>query len=116
MRAVRGFTLLEIMVALMIFATAAVALSKSLTESASSTGALEQRQFADLVAQNHLVGILREGYENRTSGQQTLAGFDYQWKREVSDTPHPAISRVDITVRMAGSGDILASRTAYLRK
>lgn len=113
---VRGFTLLEIMVALMIFATAAVALSKSLTESAASTGALEQRQFADLVAQNHLVGILREGYQNRNSGRESVAGFEYQWQREVSDTPHPAINRVDVTVRQVGSGDILASRTAYLRK
>lgn len=111
-----GFTLLEIMVALVIFATAAVALSKSLTESANSVGAIEQRQFADLVAHNVLVDILRDGYGNSNSGKVTLAGFDYRWQRSVQETPHPDIRRVDVEVYLSSGKDILATRSAFLGK
>ncbi len=111
-----GFTLLEIMVALMIFATAAVALTKSITESASSTSALEERQFADLVANNVLVDILREGYGNRESDTVELAGYNFKWQRVLQDTPHPSIRRVDITVTLADGKDTLASRSAFLEK
>ncbi|WP_159238266.1 type II secretion system minor pseudopilin GspI [Zhongshania aliphaticivorans] len=112
----KGFTLLEIMVALVIFATAAVALSKSLTGSASNVGAIEQRQFADVVAHNVLVEILRDGYGNDNSGKVSLAGFDYRWQRTVEQTPHPDIRRVDIQVFLSSSNDSLATRSAFLGK
>lgn len=116
MRRQRGFTLLEIMVALMIFATAAVALSKSLSEATLSTGELEKRQFADLLAQNLVVDILREGFGNRNTGKASLAGYDFVWQRTVADTPHPSMRRVELTVRMEGEKDTLATRMAFLRK
>lgn len=112
----KGFTLLEVMVALVIFATAAVALSKSLTESASNVGAIEQRQFADLVAHNVLVDILRDGYGNNNSGKVSLAGFDFRWQRSVEQTPHPDMRRVDVEVSLSSSDDVLATRSAFLGK
>lgn len=112
----KGFTLLEVMVALVIFATAAVALSKSLTESASNVGAIEQRQFADLVAHNVLVDILRDGYGNNNSGKVSLAGFDFRWQRSVEQTPHPDMRRVDVEVYLSTSDDVLATRSAFLGK
>ena len=105
----RGFTLLEIMVALMIFATAAVTLTKSLTESARSIGALEERQFG-------LIDILRDGYGNSNSGRESMAGFDFVWQRSVEQTPHPDIRRVDISVSLQTSTDVLATRSAFLNK
>ena len=112
----KGFTLLEVMVALVIFATAAVALSKSLSESANNVGEIEQRQFADLVAHNVLVDILRDGYGNTNSGKVSLAGFDYRWQRNVEQTPHPNIRRVDVEVYLSTGKDMLASRSAFLGK
>lgn len=112
----RGFTLLEVLVALMIFATAAVALTKSLAQSADSTGALEARQFADMVAHNQLMRILREGPGSESSGIASLAGYDYRWRREASETPHPDMRRIDITVELQGEDDILANRSAFLRQ
>ncbi|AKH69487.1 type II secretion system protein I [Spongiibacter sp. IMCC21906] len=111
-----GFTLLEILVALMIFATAAVALTNSVTQSASSTSALEERQFADLLANNLLIDFLREGTGNKTSGAETLAGYDYRWEREISDTPHPDMRRVDIKILLQDQSDVLASRSAFLNR
>ena len=112
----RCFTLLEIMVALMIFATAAVTLTKSLTESARSISAIEQRQFADLVAHNVLIDILRDGYGTNNSGKESMAGFDFSWQRNVEQTPHPDIRRVDINVSLQTSSDVLATRSAFLNK
>ncbi|CAA0087231.1 Type II secretion system protein I [Zhongshania aliphaticivorans] len=110
----KGFTLLEIMVALVIFATAAVALSKSLTESANSVGALEERQFADLVAHNVLIDILRDGYGNDNTGKVSMAGFEFRWQRSVEQTAHPDMRRVDVTIYLNTGSDVLASRSAYL--
>lgn len=112
----RGFTLLEVLVALMIFATAAVALTKSLAQSADATSALEERQFADLLAHNLLVDFLREGQGTRNAGEESLAGYAFYWRREISDTPHPDMRRVDITIRQSEQGDVLASRSAFLSK
>ncbi|GAB3374796.1 type II secretion system minor pseudopilin GspI [Spongiibacter taiwanensis] len=112
----KGFTLLEVLVALMIFATAAVALTKSLGQSADATSALEERQFADLMAHNLLVDFLREGQGTRNSGSQSLAGYEFFWRREISDTPHPDMRRVDITILQSEQGDVLASRSAFLEK
>ncbi|WP_372865468.1 type II secretion system minor pseudopilin GspI [Spongiibacter sp.] len=116
MKRQRGFTLLEIMVALMIFATAAVALSNSLSEAARSTGELEKRQFADLLAQNLLIDISREGYGNRNIGETSLAGYDFVWRRTLSDTPEPSMRRVEISIQLAGEDDTLASRSAFMAK
>ena len=112
----KGFTLLEVMVALVIFATAAVALSKSLSASANNVGEIEQRQFADLVAHNVLVDILRDGYGNTNSGKVSLAGFDFRWQRNVEQTPHPDIRRVDVEVYLNQANDVLATRSAFLGK
>ena len=112
----KGFTLLEVMVALMIFATAAVALTQSLTQSASSTSALEERQFADLLANNLMVDIQRDGLGNSNAGRESLAGYEFRWQREVSDTPHPDMRRVDLTITLLGSEDVLTNRSAFLRK
>jgi general secretion pathway protein I len=111
-----GFTLLEIMVALMIFATAAVTLTKSLSESAVNIGAIEERQFADLVAHNVLIDILRDGYGNTNSGYVSMAGFDYHWQRKTAETPHPDMRRVDINVSLKSATDTLATRSAFLGK
>ena len=102
----KGFTLLEVMVALVIFATAAVALSKSLSESANNVGEIEQRQFADLVARAQIeiqvadqgqsrgktlplraVGVLGELVVGRTVGVETRRAVD-EWRAQAGLVDH----------------------------
>lgn len=97
----RGFTLLEILVALAVLAVTLMAASRAIGLSLQSAQQIKLSLLADWVAQNRLsthrlnrdwpgVGTL--------SGNETQGGQEFTWKEEVSATPHAMFRRVDIHV------------------
>ena len=57
-RAKRGFTLLEVLVALAIFATAAIATVRSVTQHLNTLNFLEEKTFAAMVADNQMARVI----------------------------------------------------------
>ncbi len=99
----QGFTLLEVLVALAVFAVAVTALIYGLGESTRAQGYMEQRTLAHWVAMNQIaltrmqskwpsVGI--------TSGSEEMTGTEWHWTRNVSQTSDPKLRRVDMEVRL----------------
>lgn len=101
----RGFTLLEMLVAIAIIAVVGTAVSTALGGVANQTRSLEQRTVANWIASNHLTRMrMRQRQESqplREGKQQSRLVFaDREWEVEtqVKATEHPWIRRVEVSV------------------
>lgn len=117
-RAQRGFTLVEVLVALVVLALALAAASRAAALMAESSAALRERLLASWVAQNRLAELqARRAWPSpgRHEGEAEQAGIRLLWRETVSTTPNPAFRRVEISVLRAGAGEhVLAQLTGYL--
>jgi len=97
----RGFTLIEILVALAIIAVALAAGMRALAQSADSATALKARTLALWVAQNRLAAAqvaMPWPALGRYRGDAMQAGAQFLWREVVAATPNPAFRRIEITV------------------
>jgi general secretion pathway protein I len=98
----RGFTLIEVLVALAIVTVGMAALLSALSSSADSTGYLRDKTLAEWVALNRIeeVRLATQLPEKKKSdGTAELAGRKWKWQQEVQDTTVAGILRVDVRVK-----------------
>ena len=109
----RGFTLVEILVALAIVAIALAAGMRALAQATDTASALKARTLALWVAQNRLaaaqVATPWPALGN-ASGEATQAGTAFVWRTRVSTTPNPAFRMIDITVAEPHAADYVLAR------
>lgn len=114
----RGFTLVEILVALAIVAIALAAGMRALAQATDSASALKARTLALWVAQNRLAAAqIAAPWPSlgNYSGEAEQAGARFVWQATVSTTPNPAFRRIDIIVAEPQSPDYaLANLTGFL--
>ena len=97
----RGFTLIEVLVALAIVAIALMSALRAAGQGTSNVGELRSRLLAGWVAENLLAehrarrDWLPLGLQRGTGRQ---GGVDFTWREEVISTPNPSFRRVDIRV------------------
>ena len=97
----RGFTLVEVMVALAIVSIALLAALRAANQGTNNAEELRSRLLAGWVAQNLLAEHLARGDWLPTGlqrGKERQAGMDLFWRTEVIDTPNPAFRRIDVRV------------------
>lgn len=97
-----GFTLLEVMVALAIFATAAVALTKLGMQYTQSTAHAILRTKAQFVASNEIamMEINQDWLEGTSSKRMTQQGETWQVDKAAKPTISPDIQRIDVQVSL----------------
>ncbi len=114
----RGFTLIEVLVALAIIAVALAAGFRSVAQSANSATALKARTLALWVAENRLAEAQLEIPSpalGERDGNDTQAGASFVWHANVVGTPNPAFRRVEITVAETARPDyVLAHLVGYV--
>jgi general secretion pathway protein I len=89
-RAVRGFTLLEVLIALAIVALSAGALMGTVTSSASNVSYLKDKTLAEWVALNRLTEIrIAQQFPSpgKRTGSAEMGGMRWQWEEEVTELP-----------------------------
>ena len=99
-RRARGLTLLEVLVALAVFATAALSVMKAVSQHLNTLGYLEEKTFAAMVADNEMAKIRLSG-EIPTStkrGKSELAGRDWYWSIKSTQTADGFLRALDVTV------------------
>lgn len=114
----KGFTLLEVMVALAIFATAAMALSNVAMQYTQATANAVLRSKAQFVALNEIayMEINREWMSGTASKQVTQQGERWQIDKKAQATISPNVQRVDVQVSLlnADTGDVAAGITSLV--
>lgn len=98
-----GFTLMEAVAALGVFAIAALSLMRLNTENVRALGQIETAAYARLVAENQMAIALAETRARAlergvSTGQEAMAGIEWSWTRVVAPTADPDVDRVEITV------------------
>lgn len=110
-----GFTLLEVMVALAIFATAAIALTKVAMQYTQATANAILRTKAQFVALNEVANmeINQEWLQGTQSEQSTQQGEMWQIDKSAQSTISPNIQRIEVQVSLlnADSGKVQAGIT-----
>lgn len=112
---VKGFTLIEVLVALAILAIALAAAARASSMSISNSETLKQRLLANWVAQNRLAEhtARRDWPEVGTkSGETEQGGLPMRWEEIVSATPNTRFRRMEIVVYPASAPEHEAARLA----
>ena len=111
----RGFTLVEVLVALFVVALGMGALMAALTSAAGATAQLREKSFAQWVALNRLSEVRLKGVvpaTGQSDGEAEFAGSTWRWQQEVTDPKIAGILRIDIKVSRPGDGSGAAIATA----
>lgn len=98
----RGFTLLEVLVALTIFAITAAAMISGIAGSLAAQSHVERKSIAHWVALNQLAVTRMQAQwpgVGIRDGSEEMAGHEWFWTRKIEATSDPKLRRVDIEVR-----------------
>jgi general secretion pathway protein I len=117
-RRARGFTLIEILVALAIVAVALAAGMRAVAQSSDAATLLKDRTLALWVAQNRLAAAQLAnpwpalGFRD---GEAQQAHTRFAWRETVEGTPNPAFRKIEIIVADPATPDyVLARLVGYL--
>lgn len=116
---VRGFTLLEVMIALLVITLGMGAVINTTTESSWKSSILKEKTIAGWVAQNQLAlyRAKRTWTNAKTqSGDVEMANTEWSWELKVSATDDPSLRRLDIEVTLKDEDAIKASFTGFIGK
>ena len=98
----RGFTLVEVVVALAIVAIGMLAVFKTIGDTVNNVATLRDRSFAAWIADNRITELRLTGQMpsvDETAGDLEYAGRRWHWVARVSQTPVDGLRRVDVRVR-----------------
>ena len=119
-KANKGFTLIEVMLAIAIFAIAGVALMGATHNNLSNLSHIEQKAIAQWVASNQLVASSLETTwppKNNKRGDVELAGTKWFWLQRVEKTADANMQQVTIEVRaLEKDKNPIAMLVTYLAK
>ncbi|MCP4335513.1 MAG: type II secretion system minor pseudopilin GspI [Gammaproteobacteria bacterium] len=115
----RGFTLIEVMIALLVIAIGMGAVINTTGESGWKSAALRQKTIASWVAQNQIALYRAKrtwGSTKPKSGVVEMANVKWAWKMKISTTDDPSLRRLDVDVSLKDDSDIKASLTGFIAR
>ena len=116
----RGFTLIEVMVALLIVATALPALLMRIGTMATTTAYSRDVAIAHWVAENKLQEIYINQYldgqppRGRQADDVEMASATWDWQTETETTQVPQILRLYVRVKMQGEKDNIVELSGFI--
>jgi general secretion pathway protein I len=113
----RGFTLLEVLIALVVLSLALTALVHAASVSTRDFTGLRERSYAGWIAANVLTELrLKERMPSagRRDGQLRYAGREWFWRMDIESTEEAHVRRVDVHVFAdAARSDPVAQLTGF---
>lgn len=115
-----GFTLIEVMLAMAVFAIAGVALLSTSSNNARNIGHLESKMLANWVASNQLVAsslVTTWPPKNNLKGEVELASRVWFWQQKVIKTTDKDMRAIVMEVRLKEDDELaVTSLTTYVSK
>lgn len=118
MRNQQGFTLMEALIAVAVFATAAMGLISLNTNSIRISAQMGDRALARQVAENVAVECITNPelqIIGRTVGEEVQRRRSYSWEREIAPAPEEDLLEITIRVRATGEEAVLSEVTLFHR-
>lgn len=115
----RGFTLIEVVIALAVLAFAMGALISGMARYADNAAYLREKTVALWIAHNRLTEIDLEPVwpsVGKSDGDVEMAGVQWRWFVTVSETPDAAVRRVEIRVQAKGHDNEAAVLSSFVAK
>jgi general secretion pathway protein I len=97
-----GFTLIEVLVALIVVGLGMLAVIQTVSQTASNTSYIREKTIAHWIAMNQLTKVRLEPNApplDKSSDEVKMAGRDWRWTMEVKQTPVESIRRIEVSVR-----------------
>ncbi len=110
-----GFTLIEVLVALVIVAVGVAALLSALNSAANSTAWLRDKAFAQWIAANRIAETrlaTNAPSTGKSEGEIEYAGQRWQWRQDITATQFPSLRRIDVRVRPMSAAPATAPSAA----
>jgi general secretion pathway protein I len=104
LRKTPGFTLIEVLAALIIVSLGMLGVIEAVSQTARNSSYLRDKTIAHWIAMNHLAEVRLEPQApkvDKTSDEVEMAGRRWRWTMEVTQSPLPSVRRIDISVRAA---------------
>lgn len=98
---VHGFTLIEVMIALLVIGLVLGGFLFLATQQAQATARYRDKQLGEWVASNVLNEVrLREVLPNtgQRTGQAPMGSRQFSWRMQISATPDPGMRRIEVNV------------------
>ena len=116
-RQARGFTLLEVLIALMVISISLVAIAGEMINMLNAANTMQERTYASWIAHNkvtemRLANIVPE--VSTSSGELDYANREWAWRAEVSETGVDNLFRVDVTISYPGGDPIMRAVTGFI--
>jgi general secretion pathway protein I len=117
---VSGMTLLEVLVALFIFALTGTAIMKAASDHLTGVGQIEEITFATWVINNRLTQLHIDNtwpIKNNLKGEQELAGRRWYWLQRVNKTNDSDMVQVEVSVGLDDQyEDTVSSASTFIAK
>ena len=110
-RLAAGFTLVEVMVAVVVIAVSVSALLTQMTNAVDNTAYLRDKTIAQWVAMNQLeLAYLENAHTNKMpdrelSGKETMVGRDWYWRLKPVKTAAQGFLQLEVSVGLEDSED-----------
>ena len=117
MKPERGFTLIEVMVALAIVALALTAMASSMNTMIDNANTMRERTYASWIAQNKIVEIRLAGElpeVGTNSGELEYGGTEWGWRTVISETGVESFMRIDVTVSLLDNDYDIRTVTGFV--
>ena len=109
-----GFTLIEVLAALVIFSLAIVTLVSMSAQSTRTASAVHERMLARIVADNVIIEARRKAVRlGENEGVETAKGRSFEWQQNIERTELENYFRITVQVRLTNEDQVLIERIAY---
>ena len=117
MKTSKGFTLIEVMVAMAIAALGLAAVAASVSQMIDAGTAMQQRTYASWIAHNKITEMRLENTipdVSESSGDTIYANQEWVWAAIISETGVENLFRVDVQVGLAGGDENIRTVTGFI--